>query len=267
MANIFAFIPAFGKMISAATFETSHHLAMAMLQKGHTINIGTYSWPDIADMRNMMLSYWYDMMPNSDYLLFIDADMGFSPQVVLDMMAFGEPVVGAVYPKRTYPIEWAVSGVPDPEKRGEFWEVEGLGAGCLLIRRDAITKMIETYPDLIGDYMQLHDLAASGAKRTFRFFDRLLTEKGLAAEDISFCRLWRSAGGKVWGAVGHDITHVGQHPFTAGFLSHAAQVERMKADNALLTSDPAGLAPKEAQRDAPTSLRKHILDGNDQSAA
>jgi hypothetical protein len=255
MAKIFCFIPAFGKMISAATFETSHHLAMSLITKGHHFNVGTYSWPDIEQMRNIVLGFWYDVMPDSDYLLFVDSDMGFEPQVVLDMLAFGEPIVGAVYPKRTYPIEWCVSGL-DPavrEIRGEFYEVEGLGGGCLLIRRDAITKMIDAYPELIGDYMALPDMQAMGAKRTLRFFDKIQTEKGPVSEDISFCRRWRSIGGKVWGACGHEITHVGQHPFTAGFLSHNAAVEERKA--------------KEAQRDAPTSMRKHIMGGDDQSAA
>jgi hypothetical protein len=253
VAKIFCFIPAFGKMISAATFETSHHLAMALLSKGHQFNIGTFSWPDIEQMRNIALSYWYDLMPDSEYLLFVDSDMGFAPQVVLDMMAFGEPIIGAVYPKRTYPIEWVVSGIESPEKRGEFWECDGLGGGCLLIRREAITKMIEAYPELIGNYMALLEMQAVGAKRTLRFFDKIQTEKGPASEDISFCRRWRAIGGRVWGAVGHEITHVGQHPFTAGFLSHNAAVEERNM--------------VEAQRSAPTSIRKHLMGGDDQSAA
>lgn len=253
MAKIFCFIPAFGKMISSVTFETSHHLAMALISKGHAFNVGTYSWPDIEQMRNMAMSYWYDLMPDSEYLLFVDSDMGFDPQIVLDMMAFGEPVVGAVYPKRTYPIDWCVSGLADGEKRGEFWEVEGLGGGCLLIRRDAIAKMIDAYPDLIGSYMSLADMRDAGAVRTLRFFDKMQTERGPVSEDISFCRRWRSIGGKVWGAVGHEITHVGQHPFTAGFLSHNAKVEERKT--------------QEAQRGAATSMRKHLIGSDDQSAA
>jgi len=255
MAKIFCFIPAFGKMISSATFETSHHLAMALISKGHAFNVGTYSWPDIEQMRNIILSYWYDIMPDSEYLLFVDSDMGFSPQVVLDMLAFGEPVVGAVYPKRGYPIEWAVSGI-DPairEVRGEFYEVEGIGAGCFLIRRDAVAKMVDVFPELIGNYMVLNDMREAGATRTLNFFNKLQTEKGPVSEDISFCRRWRSIGGKVWGACGHEITHVGQHPFTAGFLSHNAAI------------DARNMA--EAQRNAPTSMRKHAMGGDDQSAA
>ena len=253
MAKIFCFIPALGRMISATTFETSHHLAMALLSKGHQFNVGTYSWPDIEQMRNIMLGFWYDVMPDSEYLLFVDSDMGFTPQLVLDMLAFGEPIVGAVYPKRTYPIEWVVSGLTDGEKRGEFWEVEGLGGGCLLIRRDAITKMIEEMPELVGNYMALADMEVMGAKRTLNFFNKLHTEKGSVSEDISFCRRWRSIGGKVWGAVGHDVTHVGQHPFTAGFLSYNAAADDRKM--------------REAQREAPTSMREYLIGGDDQSAA
>jgi hypothetical protein len=248
MAKIFCFIPAFGKMISAATFETSHHLAMALISKGHHFNVGTYSWPDIEQMRNIVLGFWYDVMPESEYLLFVDSDMGFEPQVVLDMMAFGEAVVGAVYPKRTYPIEWCVSGLPPDQRevRGEFYEVEGLGGGCLLIHRDAITTMIEAFPDLVGNYMALEDMKKAGATRTLNFFNKIQTDRGPVSEDISFCRRWRSIGGKVWGACGHEITHVGQHPFTAGYLSHNAAVEQRNRS--------------EAQRNAPTSMRARLLE-------
>lgn len=215
MANVFVFCPAFGRQITSTTFEATHQLMSAFMSKGIHAGISTFSWPDIAEIRNMVLAFWYDAMPESTHLLFVDADMGFAPEMVLDMMQFSEPMVGAAYPKRTYPIEWAGSGIEAPESRQGFIEVEGLGMGCFLIRRDAITTMIEKFPELVFDYMTLTDLAKMGAKRTFGFFDPIRGPNGKVSEDISFCRRYRETGGKVWASVAHSVTHVGPWGFTA----------------------------------------------------
>ncbi len=217
MTNVFVFIPAFGRQITSTTFEATHHLMASFMQKGIGASIATYSWPDIEEMRNVALSFWYDVIPQSTHMLFIDADMGFSPQMVLDMLAFGEPMVGAIYPKRTLPIEWAGSGLESAEVRGGFMEVEGLGMGCFLIRRDAIDKMVETYPELIQPETFLVQFAEMGLKRTLCFFDQWREEKGKVAEDMAFCKRWRRTGGKVWASIAYEIDHVGQHAFTGCF--------------------------------------------------
>lgn len=215
MANVYVFVPAFGRQITSTTFEATHHLMLAFMSKGIHATISTFSWPDISEIRNMVLSFWYDTMPNSTHLLFVDADMGFQPEMVLDMMAFSEPMVGAAYPKRTYPIEWAGSGIEAAETRSGFIEVEGLGMGCFLIRRDAVTAMIEKFPELVFDYMTLTDLQQMGAKRTFGFFDPIRGPTGKVSEDISFCRRYRETGGKVWASIAHPVSHVGPWAFTA----------------------------------------------------
>jgi hypothetical protein len=43
----------------------------------------------------MCATWWYDALPDSAHLLFIDADNRFAPQLVLDMLDFNEQVVGA----------------------------------------------------------------------------------------------------------------------------------------------------------------------------
>src|SRR5438445_9562908 len=214
MTNVFVFVPAYRRQVSAETFETSHRLMSTFIQRGIHCNIATYSWFDIAELRNSVLSWWYDVLKNSTHLLFIDDDMGFEPQLVMDMLAFGEPVVGAMYPKRTLPLQWAGSGLEKPEVRGPFMEVEGIGAGCLLIRRDAVDLMIEKYPDMVHPTMLIAQMAAQGGKRTLTFFDQWRNEQGKIAEDIAFCRRYREAGGRVWACVGHPVTHVGLHEFT-----------------------------------------------------
>ena len=229
MANIFCFIPAYRGQISATTFTTSHSLMSTLMSKGIHAQLGTYSWYDIAELRNMVLSVWYDTMPHSTHLLFIDDDMGFPAQLVLDMLAFSEPVVGAIYPKRCVPRDWAGSGIEGGGYRNGFIEAEGVGAGCLLIRRDAIERMLVHFPNLVGDYMLLEDMKASGAKRTLRFFDQTYSPGGKRGEDFSFCQRWRETGGKVWANTAYEIQHTGPWIFSACFAKER-DAERQAAE-------------------------------------
>lgn len=224
MAKIMVWVPAFGRQITTTTFESTHELMGTFMQKGIQASICSFSWPGIAEARNMTLSWWYDAMPDFSHLLMIDADMGFSSQMVLDMLTFSEPLVGAIYPKKTYPIEWVGSGLATPEYRNGFIEVEALGMGCFLIRRDAIAAMIEKFPEMIFPYMAMPEMKFSGAHRTLGFFDEMRTQAGLVSEDISFCRRYRKTGGKIWATTAHQITHVGPHAFTACFAEERAKV-------------------------------------------
>lgn len=225
MKKVFIFVPAFGNMISATTFLTTHALQQTLMAKGVQSSISTLSFPDIAELRSMAVTVWYDQMKDSDYILMIDADMGFPPDLVMDMFMFDEPVVGTCYPKRTLPLQWSPSGTGEKEAevRGGFMRVEGVGMGCTLISRDAITKILEKYPELVDTRIELHPavqmLKQAGASRLLRVFEKMdIPDRGVISEDLSFCIRWNNCGGQVWANIAHKISHVGMFDFSACYL-------------------------------------------------
>ena len=244
--KVFIFVPAFGQIISATTFLTTHALQQHLASKNIQGGISTLSFPDIAELRSMAVTIWYDTMPDSNYLLFIDADMGFQPDMVSDMIMFDEPIVGTIYPQRKMPLSWAGSGTGQPttERRGNFMQVEGVGMGCTLIRRDVITTMLEKMPELVDTRLSLHPagetIRNAGSNRIIRAFEKLdLPERGLVSEDLSFCIRWNQCGGKVWAAIGYRISHVGPFDYAGRYLD---VVEAQEKSNAEALAAPA-LAP------------------------
>jgi FkbM family methyltransferase len=217
MTAILGAFPTYKNVLTGSTLLASHALANALHARGIGWGVTAISNPSIDWVRNWFVTHWYDCMPQFSHILMIDDDMAFMPEVVLDMLAFGEPVVGAIYPKKTVDRQWAVSGIPNPETRGPFLEVEGLGCGCFLIRRDAITTMLKKMPGLIDTRPNSLDsglFREAGVKRFLRPFDCINDpERGLVSEDISFGRRWRACGGKVWAATHHKMVHVGPHEF------------------------------------------------------
>jgi hypothetical protein len=141
-------------------------------------------------------------------------------------------MVGAIYPKKCFPIEWVGSGVDAPEYRSGFIEVEGLGAGCLLVRRDAVKAMIEKFPDMIYGYVSVPETRFMGAKRTFGFFDSYRVAEGKVSEDIAFCRRYREAGGKIWGSTAYQVAHVGPYEFSHCFAREREEKKQREATQA-----------------------------------
>lgn len=249
--SLLIFVPAFGQQITATTFLTTHALQQALAAKGIGGGISTLSYPDIAELRNIALTIWYDTLP-ATHLLFIDADMGFDPQLVLDMLMFDEPVVGTLYPRRTLPIQWAASGTGEDkaERSAGFMSVAGVGMGCTLIRRDAVTTMLEKIPSIIDTRLEMHSayeiFKNSGIKRFIRAFDKIDDPvNGPISEDLSFCKRWRDdCGGKVWAAIGHRMQHVGPYAYEGCYLEYVMQKAN---ENPVQDSQPESLS-SEAKR-------------------
>jgi len=253
MKSVFVFCPAFGHQISSGTVISICELMQAFYIRGIGGGFSTLSFPDIAELRSMAMTIWYDTLKDSDYLLYIDADMGFKPELVLDYLAFDEPVVGCLYPKKILPISYVGSSTGEitAQTRGYFIEVGGVGFGVTMIRRDAVTAIIEKFPEIIDDRLKMHVAAdllkGSGTNRIIRAFDKIEDPKeGWLSEDLSFCRRWRECGGKVWAAVGHTVSHIGLFPFTGKYLDVMNRVpdEVQPLGNATMTAEsPAAALP------------------------
>jgi hypothetical protein len=242
--KVFVSIPAYGQTVTVATAMTSLGLVQTFASRGIAAGFSMLSFPDIAELRGMFMTIWYDTMPDSTHLLFVDNDMAFPPDMVIDMLVLDEPLVGTIYRQRRDEITWAGSGTNDPmtERRGGFMRVEGVGMGCTLIRRDLVVKMIEKYPELVDVRVSQHPaidlLKQAGASRLFRFFEKLdIPDRGVISEDLSFCIRWRQCGGDVWGGIGYNIAHVGPYAYTGCYSDYATeQMAKQEAVQAALAA-------------------------------
>lgn len=263
--KVFIFVPAFGQQITATTFLTTHALQQHFASKNIGGGISTLSFPDIAELRAMALTIWYDAMPDSTHILFVDADMGFPPDMVTDMIMFDEPLVGSIYAQRKLPLSWAGSGTgtATTERRGNFMVVEGVGMGCTLIRRDMVGKMIDAYPEMIDTRLHLHPagdtIKSAGANRLLRFFEKMdFPERGVISEDLSFCIRWNKIGGKVWAAIGYKINHVGPFDYSGRYLDIVEAQEAKAAEQLPVTAGGSSIA--EAVTIVPAPIDPEVAD-------
>jgi hypothetical protein len=130
-------------------------------------------------------------------------------------------------------------------------EVEGVGMGCTLIRRDVVDIMLAKMPELIDTRLALHPagdtIRNAGSSRIIRAFEKLdIPERGLVSEDLSFCIRWRQCGGKVWAGIGYRISHVGPFDYSGRYLDTVEALERQAIEAAQQQQKPVmmpALAP------------------------
>lgn len=232
--GVYVFVPAFGESVYTNTLRSLAGLSHTLGLLGVPLNVGSFSWPDIADIRSAAFSAWFDAMPTMSHMLMIDADMGFKPDLVVDMLALQQPFVGTVYPKKTPERHWVVRHL-DPQnarftRDGIFMQVDGVGFGVTLIRRDGAEKLVAAHPELTFtnlDRMPCSEaLLAAGAKHHYRVFDQIRDADGVdLSEDYAFCERWKAAVGPLWAAIGHEVTHMGPNTWKGRFLDE--QVEKV----------------------------------------
>ncbi len=214
--SVLVVMPTYAASTNAYTAFSLFMLGTTLIAKGIGCGAWIVSSPNIDDLRNCAFTYWYDQTELT-HLLFVDSDMEFKPQLVLDMLDFDKPIIGTMYRRKREEITWVGEPLMTTAvvERG-FMPVERIGMGVTLIRRDCADTMIENYPShvLPVPFGCKHDLLAEyQLKRLFRFFDRIPNGVEDISEDYAFCKRYREAGGTIWATVGHEVGHMGLYNY------------------------------------------------------
>lgn len=166
-------------------------------------------------------------VPDATHLLFIDADIQFNTDDILRMVDADVPLIGGVYPKKTFEwkkgregpvmnyvvVPWTPTDViPDVQKPQSVMFV---GTGMMLIKREVLESMMASYPD---DWYDIDD------DKYFKFFDCAIHDKAYLSEDYYFCHRWRKLGGTVYAAYWTRSTHWGLHGYEGDIVSFALKL-------------------------------------------
>ena len=173
------------------------------------------------------------------HLLFIDADIGFTPELPLKYLQADKDVVCGIYPVKYLEIDklrmvdrkalsrvaaaaamhYAVKLKPGgrPEPVTGLLPVEYGATGFMMIKREVFVRMAEAYPELVYDYSHTNDDNLNNVA----FFDTAIdTERReYLPEDYAFCKRWTDIGGEIFADVHSVFTHVGSFEYTGNFTA------------------------------------------------
>jgi hypothetical protein len=224
----------------AATATLSMLLQLGKLLKARDIKsfFHNIDHAEVSYARNAMANH---LLKNKQFthLLFVNDDISFDPELVLELLRFDKPVVGAISPRRGFDLhkffasasgggsfeqaqaagaEFVLRRVSPPS---DGWcQLSAIGMGITLIRREVFEEMAakkaapaRTVPVTAGEILE-------GDVLHYGFFDHLFSEesKSLLSEDLSFCSRWCGCGGEIWGNASYDLSLLGQMVFKGNYL-------------------------------------------------
>lgn len=139
-------------------------------------------------------------------LVFLDADVSWEPEHLVQLCQYDRDLVGGVYPyrregngKEAMPVR-NKPGCFVPDADG-LLEVEGLPTGFMRIKRHVLEAMARESRAFRKD---------NGGKIPL-IFERDIYHGGRRGGDIGFCMRWRDMGGKLYAAANLRLGHCGKH--------------------------------------------------------
>jgi hypothetical protein len=189
------------------------------------------------------------MESNCTHMLFIDSDISFNFKMIERMINYDKeiclvpyPIKGTDHDKVRARIlagdtlsphllgnQYTMS-VPDPTNvkvTDGFIEVERGPAGCMLIKKEVIHKLIKEYPEFTINQHTLIDGKLVTRNHMYNFFDTYWNkdDKTYTGEDFYFCKLCKHAGIKMYALVDEYISHHGEYSYTGRLLDEFKQTE------------------------------------------
>lgn len=208
MKKIFVAVPAYTGAITVETCDSLYGELIEGLKRGCEFAV-QFAQQDsiISRCRNYMVRNFLNS--DCDDMIFLDSDVGFPTGTLCNLVEYPVDIVGTTYPKRqdflNFPIRWLTKEMLYADPDTGLLEVEGLPTGCLRISRKALETMIKNHPELE------YDEPSGGSAHALFEFTRV--GKAFLGEDLSFCRLARQDGFKIWLDPNIDMTHTGHKVF------------------------------------------------------
>ncbi len=188
------------------------------------------------------------METDFDYLMFIDADIGFTGKDVLSLIEADRDIACGIYPKKEINWKSIRRGVAegaenlsdyagafvlnlDPTLPTVTTDEKGMipvrhaGTGFMLIKREVFEKLADKVPEYVNHNVKDKDgkIIEAATGRIREYFSTKIDSTGmLLSEDYFFCDLWRENGGQVWANPFIRLSHVGTHNYTGDIVKAEA---------------------------------------------
>ncbi len=240
--HLFIATPCYGGLVYQRYMQSICALLLAAQNDGSRVSVQLLGNDSlITRARNTLVSMFLDS--DATHLLFIDADIGFSPDEVIRLLRVDKDVAAGAYPlkiihtgpetvariRRGEGLETAFLhyvGVPiegpTRQEQDGFVTAEYAGTGFMLIRREALERMIAAYPET--RFITAHDRSEQNpSQNLYALFDCMIDPATgeYLSEDYTFCRRWRDIGGEVWLDTRSQLQHTGPWEFAGNLAIRA----------------------------------------------
>ena len=182
----------------------------------------------VSRARNAAVAHFLEDEENT-HLLFIDSDIIFEPEDVYRLIQADKDVIAGMYPKK-YIVWDRLKKDPNAERvdfpiggeikvtDDDYVESNYLPTGFLMIKREAILKLIAEHPEL--KYRNDIDGYGFDNDNFYNLFNAGVRNGIYESEDWGFCSLWKESDGQVLIHPDINLKHVGWHEYSGNLINY-----------------------------------------------
>jgi hypothetical protein len=234
-------MPCYGGNVSEPTMTSLLRFILMAQQVGLNWSLDTMVNESLVTRaRNNLMA---KMMTNASatHFMFIDADIRFQPESILQMMACDKDVIGGLYPKKALPVNYVINLKRETKVQGDIFTVDTMGTGFLMFKKHVYETLCKAHPET--KYVDDVGLGKQYEPTMYSIFDVAIDEKGhYLSEDWLFCRRWSALGGEIWAHGKVLLNHIGHYEFVGDLAKMPDFTKPTGATPELDASAPAALA-------------------------
>lgn len=210
-------MPCYGGLVSDKTAKGLFNLGKELRTAGIDHGLLTLANESLVTRARSRIANFF--MNNTEYekILFIDADIGFTPENVFELLDTNKDIVCGAYPMKGIPLRYNYN-ISSPEVReGNLVKIENIGFGFACIHRRVFNGIKNKYAEELKYYPPTDDSSYPPTEKeyhnSYHYFLELKKDMSFLPEDFSFFERAKSVGYETWLNTNIRLSHVGSHVY------------------------------------------------------
>lgn len=217
MCSLMIAMPCYGGVVSDKTAKGLFNLGKELRTAGIDHGLLTMANESLVTKARSRIANFFMNNTEYDYILFIDADIGFVPDDVFKLIVSQKDIVCGAYPMKEIPLRYNYN-ISNPEvKEVDLVKIENIGFGFALIHRKVFSSLIQKYGEELKYYPPTDNSSYPPTEKeyhnSYHYFLELKKDMSYLPEDSSFFERARSVGYDAWLNTSIRLSHVGSHVY------------------------------------------------------
>jgi hypothetical protein len=211
-------MPCYGGMVSDKTAKGLFNLGKELRTAGVDHGLLTMANESLVTKARSRISNFFINNTEYERILFIDADVGFTPEDVFKLLISNKDIVCGAYPMKGIPLRYNYN-ISNPEvSEGELLKIENIGFGFALIHRKVFENIQHKYGEELKYFPATNNSSYPPTEKeyhnSYHYFLELKKNMSYLPEDFSFFERAKSVGYTAWLNTSIRLSHVGSHVYS-----------------------------------------------------
>jgi len=214
--SILIALPCYGGMVSDKTAKGLFNLGKDLRTNGVDHGLITLANESLVTKARSRIANFFINNTTYEYVMFIDADIGFESTDVLNLISHKKDIVCGAYPMKGIPLRYNYNITQPPVAEDGLIKIDNIGFGFVLIHRSVFDKIKQNYEELkyipaLGN--SSYPITEAEYNNSYHYFNELKKDMSFLPEDFSFFERAKSVGFTAWLDTSISLSHVGSYVF------------------------------------------------------